>query len=214
MKQVSTQRIIGLVGAKGCGKTMIAKTMEAHYGWKRVRFADGIKRMLSALGLTQEQLDGGDKEIPAPELCGATPRWALQSLGTEWGRNLIHGDLWTHALFRYIERMAWQRAFDCIVIDDVRFPNEVQEIRERGGEIWVVRRPNVEMPTTWLDRLVGSFPSLYRYLRYVTTVQHPSEIYWWDFEADRVLDNSGSLDDVLSQLDTTLTVGGQYVRAS
>ena len=200
MKPVSSATIIGLVGARGCGKTMIAKTLEAQCGWKRIRFADGIKRMLGALCLTAEQLDGGDKEIPADQLCGATPRWALQSLGTEWGRNLIHPDLWVIALFRYVEKMRWQRAYSRVVIDDVRFPNEVNAIRERGGEIWVVRRPSVERVATWLDKLVGQYPVLYRYLRFVTNVQHPSEVHWHEFVADRVVDNSGDIYYVLEQV--------------
>ena len=94
----------------------------AKHGFVRVRFADPLKAMMRQLGPGEREIDGDLKEVPSAILGGQTPRYAMQHLGTEWGRNLIHPDLWV---------MAWkERAKQCerVVADDCRFPNEVQNI--------------------------------------------------------------------------------------
>lgn len=124
--------LIAFTGPAGCGKTTAAKYFVDRYGYTRMRFADPLKRMLSALGLTAEQIDGVEKELPCDLLCGQTPRWAMQSLGTEWGRECIDADLWIEH-WRY----AFKQQHQSVVVDDCRFPNEVVAIRVAGG--FVVR---------------------------------------------------------------------------
>ncbi len=54
----------------------------------------------------------------------------MQTLGTEWGRNLIASDLWIRA---------WQHALANVpagvpvVVDDCRFPNEADAVVAAGG---------------------------------------------------------------------------------
>lgn len=57
-----------------------------------------------------------------------SPRLALQTLGTEWGRTLSP-DIWVRLAFAEIEesdKMRW-------VIPGIRFNNEVKAVREHGG---------------------------------------------------------------------------------
>ena len=86
--------------------------------------------MLLSFGLIREQLWGDEKETPLDFLGGKTPRQAMQTLGTEWGRNLIYDGIWLHA---------WERAFNkCstpVVVDDLRFINEAEMIKRLGGKI-------------------------------------------------------------------------------
>ena len=121
------RNIILLTGPAGSGKSAVARWMQTH-GYTVLRFADPLKEMLRAFGLGQNHTDGEWKEIPCDRLCGKTPRHAMQTLGTEWGRNLIGPDIWTRA---------WQRrvstALGNIVVDDCRFPNEVEAAREIGN---------------------------------------------------------------------------------
>lgn len=176
--------IIGLVGAKRSGKTTISEHLVDEYGFQRLRFAEPIKEMLKTMGLTHEQVDGSMKEEPLAILCGKTPRYAMQTLGTEWGRDLIGQDLWVNACQQRLIRASGRRKAR-IVIDDVRLPNEVRMIKEMGGVIWRVRRPMVEppRPAWWQVRLFEI--GLLRSMRF-----HNSERYWRDIEADHEVWNT------------------------
>lgn len=98
--------------------------------------------MLIPLGIDMTDpfwTENKENEIP---LFGRSVRYIMQTLGTEWGRELIHPDIWVKlaecVLFERGERM---------IISDVRFDNEVEFIREHGGVILHVTRtsaPEVE----------------------------------------------------------------------
>lgn len=79
------------------------------------------------------------KETPHSDLGGRTPRYAMQTLGTEWGRNTIWGKLWTHRVKTLIN-LRIQQGFN-VVVSDVRFPNEVDLVRELGGVVIGITRP-------------------------------------------------------------------------
>lgn len=129
--------LIGIVAPAGSGKTVVAKHLQDRHGFTRMRFAHQLKAMLKVgLGLTDEQLDGADKTVPLPQFGGCTPRHIMQTLGTDWGRRMIHSDIWTNAW-----RAAARRVEGSIVVDDVRFPNEAAAIRAEGGLLWRVVRP-------------------------------------------------------------------------
>ena len=128
--------LVGLAGPAGAGKSTVAQALcglqrSMHLPeFKRLRFAGPLKDMLLALGLTREQVDGADKETPCRLLGGRTPRWAMQTLGTEWGRACIDPDLWVRATMLQAERELI--AGYGVVIDDVRFDNEAAAIAKLG----------------------------------------------------------------------------------
>lgn len=127
--------LIGLIGYKGSGKSEVAKLLETQ-GFVRLPFAAPIKNMVSALGLTDRQIHGSQKETPMPELFGFTPRHIMQTLGTEWGRSL-HPGFWTNCWrLKYVPGRL-------TVVDDVRFPNEAEMLLSLGGHLWRVDRPGV-----------------------------------------------------------------------
>ena len=128
-------RLIGLCGPIGCGKTTSARYLEEAHGYARVPFAAPLKAMLAAAGLTEAHLNGSLKELPCDLLLGRTPRYAMQTLGTEWGRDLIGPGLW---LRLWEARVS---AHGAVVADDVRFANEAARIRSRRGILVRVCRP-------------------------------------------------------------------------
>ena len=130
-------RLVGFCGPAGAGKTTAARLLYGQ-GFERVRFADPLKRMLAVLGLSEAEIDGADKEKPSPRLCGQTPRWAMQSLGTEWGRQCIGRDFWLDAWARIADERL--RAGGLVVVDDVRFSNEARAIWARGGRVIRIER--------------------------------------------------------------------------
>lgn len=151
----SKGRLLGLAGKAGCGKSTVAQSLVDRGLAQRVRFAGPLKDGLVAMGLSREQVDGGLKETPSDLLCGQTPRHAMQTLGTEWGRKLIGGDVWVRLAMHRVDELLASGAN--VVIDDVRFNNEAQAILERDGQlITLVRgssRPRVHTPTSlgWLE---------------------------------------------------------------
>lgn len=136
--------IVGLTGLAGSGKGVVADVLVNEFGFTRVKFADPMKnmlrRMLSDMGHIAEDvermLEGDLKEVPIPEL-GVSPRHLMITLGTEWGRDQVHAEIWTRLWAARAEQ------FDRVVADDVRFPNEVYLIRGLGGQLWRIHRPGV-----------------------------------------------------------------------
>jgi hypothetical protein len=132
--------IIGLGGPKGSGKSFAADWLVANRGYTRVKFATALKNMLRVLGLTDEHIEGSLKEVPCDLLNGRTPRHAMQTLGAEWGRNLIDDALWVDT---------WRRrvlATDGpVVVDDVRFDNEAAAVRSLGGIVVLISHSGVSV---------------------------------------------------------------------
>lgn len=127
--------LIGVTGRARAGKDTLAQIL-GYYGYARVALADPLRRVIASLtGMTFEELvNSPDKELPHPKLGGVSPRRAMQTLGTEWGRDLIWQDLWvTHAMDQIAHHPR-------VVIPDVRFDNEADAIRSRGGIILHVHR--------------------------------------------------------------------------
>lgn len=145
--------IIGLVGFAQAGKTTVAKYLCDSHDYVRITFADPLKLMLyHGLGLSQEQLWGRAKGEPSPALCGRTPRHAMQTLGTEWGRQCIHPDLWLQGWARLVLKA--KADGKNVVVDDCRFLNEAEQIRQTpGAQIWRIMRSAEAPPDTHSSEL-------------------------------------------------------------
>lgn len=124
---------IGLIGGKGVGKTTLAQALirALDYDAEVIKMADPLKNMLRVFGLTEEEIEGSLKEVPCDKLCGSTPRWAMQTLGTEWGRNCLGRDLWVEAWLREVEKSTRS----VVIVDDVRFFNEAVTVQQNGGHL-------------------------------------------------------------------------------
>jgi len=136
-------RVIGIAGRKGAGKDTAAKALIDVCGARRFAFADPLKSGVREMfGLTHEHTDGGLKEDVIPWL-GVTPRHLLQTGGTEWARKMIAQDVWVRVARQNLYRRQ-EDGVELVVMPDVRFLEEVEVIREFGGEIWRVTRPELE----------------------------------------------------------------------
>jgi hypothetical protein len=131
--------IIGLMGLAQSGKSTAAQYLEREHGFVRVRFAGPLKAMCRAIGLSDREIEGEGKEVPHPLLCGKTPRFVMQTLGTEWGREIVGPDFWT-GIWRESVIAALDEGAKGIIAEDCRFPNEVEAIREAGGKLWRIER--------------------------------------------------------------------------
>lgn len=140
-------RLVGLYSpAMGAGKTTLAEALRGH-GYKRLPFAGPLKAMLRTLVMeaggsaedARRVTDGDLKQAPCPWLSGCTPRHAMQTLGTQWGRQRMHPEFWVN-LWRQRAEMELA-AGHSIVADDMRFPNEAAAIAALGGLTVRIERP-------------------------------------------------------------------------
>jgi hypothetical protein len=180
--------LIGLTGLAGSGKDSVRGLLVRHHGYTGLALADPIRAMLRALLMYAGQGDDwlhdrALKEQAIPAL-GVSYRQLAQTLGTEWGR-AIDAALWLRLAE---ERMALMREAllmspdDGFVISDVRFPNEADWIRQRGGVVWRIERPGIEPVRT-----------------------HASESGIDEIVPERVIRNSGTLDDLASEVERAVS---------
>ena len=136
------KKIIALTGPKGVGKTSIAKELEERAWEDRcvVSFADPLRRMLSRLVPIKAMKHPQLKEEPIEWLGGKSPRQLLQSLGTDWGRNMISETIWIDAMRQTIPA----QPFNTVIIDDCRFENEAKMVREMDGIVIRLKRKGIE----------------------------------------------------------------------
>ena len=163
--------IIGLSGWASSGKDEVAKILVKDFGYTKIALADPLRKALYTLNpfirdnnRLAEVVDyyGWDYAKQIPEV-----RRLLQVFGSEIGRNMISSDLWVEMALNSVH------ISDKVVISDIRFPNEFDEVKWMFGEVWRVNRPSID-PVN----------------------RHESETALDDFEFDRVIDNEGSLDDL------------------
>lgn len=127
--------IIGICGPSGAGKSELRKQLPPHE-W--IYFARAIKQGLEAMGVPGHYLyDPEFKNVPVPELGGYTSRHAMRTLGTEWGRDHIDPNLWVN----FWEKAVEASTSEIIVVDDLRFAEEVAAIQKFDHKFVEVLRP-------------------------------------------------------------------------
>ncbi|MBT2544483.1 hypothetical protein J7E99_28240 [Streptomyces sp. ISL-44] len=140
--------LVGFAGAARSGKDTAAEALLS-VGWQRKAFADKVKDMLYALDPVMAEKEYAESVTSLRyevDGCGwettkdvyPEVRQYLQRLGTEGGRAVLGENVWVDALLR--DRETWGPT----VITDVRFPNEADAIRARGGLVLLIERPGQE----------------------------------------------------------------------
>jgi hypothetical protein len=172
-------KLIGITGLAGGGKTTAANLLLSRAKDScRIPLAEPIKQMCLALGLTEEMVYGDRKGTPVPGLGDITPRRIMQTLGTDWGRKMIHQDLWVLP-WRVSVRRAFEDGHKLVVCDDVRFHNEVRFIKRMGGKVIRVSSDRVQQ------------------------TGHESESYITELDVDAEIENNGSLEELSDRIVTT-----------
>lgn len=127
--------IIGITGKKGAGKDTVADIL-TEYGFVKKSFAQPLKESLRIMfNFSDEQLYGEKKE-EIDSRWNISPRNAMQFFGTDILRKMDE-DFW-------IKHMEQRLTEKLIVIPDVRFSNEIEVIKKRGGYILGIRGRGID----------------------------------------------------------------------
>lgn len=131
MEWISPLEVVTIVGASGkkrSGKDTMGDVF-TDYGFEKFALADPIKRIgADVFHLSDEQLRGDRKETMDTQW-GKTPREIMQLIGTEGFREAFGEDVWVDSLLQRLRLELPAKAF----VTDVRFPNEVLGLQQRGG---------------------------------------------------------------------------------
>lgn len=180
--------IIGIAGKAGAGKDTTGRMLASllsnpNLSWNMywdsdiafqqqhfvVHYADLLKEIAAPmLNMLFDNFNDQEVKQRYIDWLGMTVREFLQKLGTGV-RNAIDQEFWVKALFNTYT--------DNIIIADVRFPNEVEAIKERGGIVFRIERPGAG---------AGN---------------HVSETALDDYHGfDYIIDNVGTLEDLFNQV--------------
>ena len=135
---MSLPPIVGITGLPRSGKDTVADFLLAkHRGTYKYSFAEPIVNMLNA-GFSQDfrsdyWTERKGESIP---LLGKSPRELMQTLGTEWGRQHVHPDVWV-----FLANQRFLKLGAGMVIPDVRFENEADFVRKYNGILIHVDNP-------------------------------------------------------------------------
>lgn len=137
-----------------------------------------------------------------------TPRDLLQLLGTECGRDIIHPNIWVNALFNeykietkssrpfhLLELMSeegddikFNEVYPNWIITDVRFPNELEAIKSRGGI-------NIRVNSTYVKYSDGSYRARNKMID-----NHESETALDHEVLDYTINNDGTTEELVMQV--------------
>ena len=183
--------LIGLVGAKGSGKTTVADWLVSHHGFVNVGFADALKteviRCFPRLLALEAQYWHGDAiaeglttlERAIEQLVWVQKpervRLLLQEFGTEVRRSDDPG-YWVRRWLASARPLLQSQKQ--IVVPDIRFRNEVRIVTELRGILVNLTRPGYEGDSHQSER----------------------DLDGWN-EWDRTIQNTGTLEDLHIQAD-------------
>jgi hypothetical protein len=201
--------IVGFLGFIGSGKGTAGDILK-EIGFVKQSFAGPVKDTASVMfGWPRHLLEGDTEESRKfreeydpfwSKKFGYefTPRMALQTIGTEVGRDLFDANIWINTLEKNIEENK------NYVITDVRFKNEMNWIRNNNGILIEIQR---DQNPDWYDIAIaansGSMES--ELLMYETGV-HESEWRWISPSMiDERVHNIGSKDELKRDLIKILT---------
>ena len=126
---------LALCGKMASGKTTIAEYLEATEGFERFSLAKAVKDYANFL-------------FDIPE--GLKDRTAYQKVG-EGGRQFLYSNIWIDVLIKDIEQCSVDSV---VVVDDVRYGNEVTYLKEQGWKLIKVKITD----ELQLERLKTTYP--------------------------------------------------------
>lgn len=196
--------------------------------WENRKFAAKLKQMVSLLTgipvadlekesvknsylgaewqVSRDQEDKLESTVNRNKLTTPTVRQLLQQLGTDAVRDKVHPNAWVNGLFADYSPIKYSHppinqdnlpiipVYPNWIISDTRFPNEAKAIKDRGGVVVRINRPE--------DYKVGVVIGNKGYV--IPNPRHSSETSLDTWEFDYIIDNSGTIEELLKKVRTML----------
>lgn len=154
-------KLIGVSGAREVGKDTFYHILQGRgHHVRRIAFADAIRADLSSV----QGLSGGAKNLIRP----------LYQIYGELAKELQGREYWIDRLTAFMAHIPDSN--QTFILTDVRFPFEAQWVKDQGGMVVVVERPQQ-----------GEDP-------------HPAENSWREIECDYRIQNTGTISDYAQQV--------------
>ena len=210
------RNVIGICGLIGSGKGTVADHLVKN-DYKKISFADKLKDGVSTIfSWDRAMLEGDTKESRAwreqPDVFWTkelgkdiTPRLVLQLFGTDCMRNGFDDSIWVNLVKKEILENPDQN----YVIPDVRFPNEIDVVKNLGGQVWQVRRGN--LPDWWATAINVNqnweTRSENHSMKVIFPEVHQSEWRWVDDDDkfDRIIENNDTLDKLIEHITSVIS---------
>lgn len=202
--------IVGLLGFIGSGKGTAGDLLK-DMGFTPVSFAKGVKDVTAEMfGWPRHLLEGDTQksrewreepdEFWSKEFGKSfTPRYALQLMGTEVGRDVFHKDFWVINLKRYM----MQNQGEHFVITDVRFQNEMEFVHSQGGILIEIERGIRPHWYSIAAKANNGDEHALLWMKERSGV-HESEWKWVGGLIDYTIQNSGTMEDLKDNLSKRL----------
>ena len=147
---------VAIVGKMCSGKSYVSKILARRCALKQFAFADKVKEIARDLF----NMKNKDRKL-------------LQQIGQSM--RLIDPYVWINYLIFSID------GEDRVIIDDVRYPNEMQALQERG---FIIIKLTIDKETQ-INRLMNTYPDTYE--QHVERLNHESESYVDKMDVDHII---------------------------
>ena len=162
---------VAIVGKMCSGKSYVSKILARRCALKQFAFADKVKEIAKDLF----NMNHKDRKL-------------LQQIGA--GMRIIDEYVWINYLIFSMD------GEDRVIIDDVRYPNELQALRERG---FTIIKLTVDKETQ-INRLMETYPNTY--VQHIDRLNHESESYVDKMDVDYIIkSDTYVIENILKALD-------------
>lgn len=144
--------LVGLAGRKGSGKSTFAKALGKDFAFHiPMAFADPLRSVALTIFGSEYRTHEEKSAVDCfwSERLGEdwnTGRKILQRLGSEVFRDGVHKNIWIWAMERrlmaLLARLHKDHPKPIVTIDDVRYANELEMVRNLGGRLVKLVNPN------------------------------------------------------------------------
>lgn len=193
--------LLAMYGRARSGKDTAADYLAQQLGLYKYAFAEPLKTMLKSV--FGDHFHEGDRSGICPET-GKSYREMMQTLGTEWGREMMTQDVWINLVQKKWDwvkdgcphetplgrisnlHLGKEQVTQGMILSDLRFDSEAEWVKSQGGIVIEITRG--------IDTLTPSMAS------------HASEAGIRDDLADLLVVNHGTVEDLHKLLDSIVPI--------